>query len=112
MPADLHRTADQIGLIGRFALRLHPGPALCEDLTLCYWAFKGQPVDVFNLSQAIATGARSDADLAKMLETQHFASIALSSMTPFALGPHLRGILMARYRISRDDDNGVFLERR
>ena len=31
-------------------LEVHPGPALCEDLTLCYWAEKSGPVDVFNLS--------------------------------------------------------------
>ncbi len=93
-------------------LRAHPGPALCEDLTLCWWAGKDEAVDVFNLSEAIASGRRNDADLAHLLETQYFGSIALSSMTPFALGPHLKRVLMAHYRAARQDDNGVFLERR
>jgi hypothetical protein len=93
-------------------LRAHPGPALCEDLTLCYWAGKDTPVDVFNISEAIKTGARSDADLARLLAAQYFGSIALSSVTPFALGPHLRQIMMAHYRVMHADDNGVFLERR
>ncbi len=93
-------------------VRVHPGPALCEDLTLCFWAGKEDPVDVFNLSEAIAIGARSDAELAHLLETQYFSSIALSSMTPFALGPHLKSVLLAHYRTVRQDDNGVFLERR
>jgi hypothetical protein len=93
-------------------LRVHPGPALCQDLTLCYWAGKEEPVDVFNLSQAFASGARSDSDLAHLLETQYFASIAVSSMTQFLLGPHLKSMLMAHYRVAHEDDNGVFLERR
>ena len=29
-----------------------PGPALCEMLSLCYWAGKRAEVDVFNLGQA------------------------------------------------------------
>jgi hypothetical protein len=93
-------------------LRAHPGPALCEDLTLCWWAGKEDAVDVFNLSQAIASGRRSDADLAHLFETRYFGSIALSSMMPFALGPHLKSVLLAHYRTVRQDDNGVFLERR
>jgi hypothetical protein len=93
-------------------LRAHPGPALCEDLTLCYWAGKDAAVDVFNISEAIKTGARGDADLARLLGTQYFGSIALSNMTPFALGPHLRQIMLAHYRVTHADDNGVFLERR
>jgi hypothetical protein len=93
-------------------LRAYPGPALCEDLTLCYWAGKTAPVDVFNISEAIRTGARRDADLAHLLEAQYFGSIVISSMTPFALGPHLRQIMLDRYRVLYADDNGAFLGRR
>jgi hypothetical protein len=93
-------------------VRVHPGPALCEDLTLCFWAGKEEPVDVFNLSEAIASGKRSDGDLAHLLETQYFGSVVLSSLTPFALGPHLKSVLLAHYRAVRQDDNGTFLERR
>jgi hypothetical protein len=93
-------------------VRAHPGPALCEDLSLCFWAGKEEPVDVFNLSEAIASGKRSDADLAHLLETQYFGSIVLSSLTPFALGPHLKSVLLAHDRTVRQDDNGVFMERR
>jgi hypothetical protein len=93
-------------------VRAHPGPALCEDLTLCFWAGKEEPVDVFNLSEAIIREKRGDGDLAHLLETQYFGSIALSSLTPFALGPHLNSVLLAHYRTVRQDDNGVFMERR
>ena len=93
-------------------MRVHPGPALCQDLTLCYWAQKDEPVDVFNLSQAFLTGTRQDAELAHLLQTQYFGSIVLATLTPFPLGPHLKSVLLAHYRISHEDDNGVFLERR
>ena len=93
-------------------LRIHAGPALCQDLTLCYWAQKEEPVDVFNLSEAFSTGARGDTDLARKLETQYFGSIALTSMSDFMLGPHLKSVLLAHYRVAHEDDNGVFLERR
>jgi len=93
-------------------VQAHPGPALCEDLTLCFWAGKEEPVDVFNLSEAIIREKRGDGDLAHLLETQYFGSIALSSLTPFALGPHLNSVLLAHYRTVRQDDNGVFMERR
>ena len=92
-------------------LEVHPGPALCENLTLCFWAGKDDPIDVFNLSEAIKTGARSDTDLAHLFETQYFASIAIGSMTPFSLGPHLRQVMLAHYRVAHEDDNGAFLER-
>jgi hypothetical protein len=93
-------------------LEVHPGPALCENLTLCFWAGKDEPVDVFNLSEAIKTGARGDGDLAHLLQTQYFGSIALSSIAPFALGPHLKSVLLAHYRIAHEDDDGFFLEPR
>jgi hypothetical protein len=93
-------------------LRVHPGPALCQDLTLCYWAGKDEPVDVFNLSEVFTTGARSDSDLAHLLEAQYFGSIAVSSLSVFMLGPHLKSVMLAHYRVAHEDDNGVFLERR
>jgi hypothetical protein len=90
-------------------IEIHRGPALCQDLTLCFWAAKDQPVDIFNLSQAYLTGARSDADLTRRLETQYFSSIVVNSLT--ALNPHLKNVMMAHYRVAHQDDNGLFLER-
>jgi hypothetical protein len=48
-------------------LRSHEGPALCEMLSLCYWAGKREEGDVFNLGQAYAAHARSDADFVRLL---------------------------------------------
>jgi len=91
-------------------LRLHPGPAICENLTLCYWAGKDDPVDVFNLSEAYKTHARSDSELIGLIDSRHFGSVMLDSMNDFAFGPDVKAALLAHYRVSRDDDDGVFLE--
>jgi 6-pyruvoyl-tetrahydropterin synthase related domain len=93
-------------------LKLHPGPAICENLTLCYWADKDDPVDVFNLSEAFKTHARNDADLIGLIDKKHFGSVVVDSMNDFAFGPDVKAALLAHYRVSRDDDNGIFLEPR
>jgi hypothetical protein len=89
-------------------IAIHPGPALCQDLTLCFWAEKEEPVDVFNLSQGILTGRRGDTDLARKFESHYFGSIVLTDLG--ALGPHLEKVMLAHYRVARQDDNGAFLE--
>lgn len=84
------------------------GPALCEQLSLCYWAAEQDPVDVFNVGEQIATGRRSDAVLIHLLEARHFQAIQLESLEPFALGPQVRAALLKSYRLDHEDDNGVF----
>lgn len=85
------------------------GPALCEQLSLCYWADKPAEVDVFNMSEQFKTGARSDDGLAGLVRARHFAVIQLDSLEPFALGPKIRNALDGAYRVHHIDDNGVFL---
>jgi hypothetical protein len=91
-------------------LKIHPGPAICQNLTLCYMAGKEEPVDVFNLSEAIKTHARSEDDLVRLINDRHFGAVELDSMKNFVLGPKVKEALLAHYRVSRADDNGVFLE--
>ena len=98
-------TPNDIGFI-----KIHPGPALCENLALCYWAGKSEPVDVFNLSQAFKTHARSDDDLVGLIEERHFGSVVVDSLRDFPFGPRVKAALMAHYRVSREDDDGIFLE--
>jgi hypothetical protein len=93
-------------------IALHRGPAACEDLALCYWADKEPMVDVFNMSEAFAAGARSDADLVRRLQAREFSTLEFYSLTPFALGPKVRATLLANYRVDHEDDNGAFLVRR
>ena len=93
-------------------IALRRGPALCEDLALCYWAGKEPMVDVFNMSEAFAAGARSNADLVRQLQAREFSALEFYSLAPFALGPKVRATLLANYRVDHEDDNGVFLVRR
>ena len=93
-------------------IKIHPGPALCQNLTLCYMAGKEQPVDVFNLSQAIKTHARSDADLIGLINQRHFGAVVVDSLKDFSLGANVKTALLAQYRVAREDDNGLFLEPR
>jgi hypothetical protein len=85
------------------------GPALCEQLSLCYWAAKPAAVDVFNMSEQFQTGARRPEGLAQLIKSRQFGVIQVDSLNPFSLGPKVRQALEAAYRVHHIDDNGVFL---
>jgi hypothetical protein len=87
-------------------LKSHPGPALCDQLSLCLWAGKPATVDVFNIGEAIKTGARDPAPLVALIEARHFAVLQLED--PDALGPQVRATIARNYRADHADDNGTF----
>ena len=88
--------------------RSHPGRALCETLSFCYWAGKPAEVDVFNTGQQFATGARSDADLIRRIEAHDFSVMEFDTLEPFALGPRVKAAVLKTYRIDHTNDEGVF----
>jgi hypothetical protein len=88
-------------------LKSRPGPALCDQLSLCLWAGKGAEVDVFNVGEAIKTGARDPAVLAGMIAARRFAVLQLQDMD--ALGPMVRAAIAKNYHTDHSDDNGHFL---
>jgi hypothetical protein len=88
-------------------LQSRPGPALCDQLSLCLWAGKGAAVDVFNVGEAIKTGARDPAPLIGMIADHHFATLQLIDMD--GLGPDVRRAIEKNYRADHNDDNGAFL---
>jgi Glycosyltransferase family 87 len=90
-------------------LKSRPGPALCEMLSLCYWAGKRAEVDTFNTGQAFATGARSDAALIALIAARRYRVMEFDSLDDFALGPRVKQAVLANYRIDHEDDDGVFL---
>jgi hypothetical protein len=93
-------------------LAAQKGPALCEMLSLCYWAGKDAEVDVFNLGQAYATGARKDDALVALLRKRHFAVIELDADEDFPLTPRVHAALDADYRVDHANDEGTFYVRR
>lgn len=56
-----------------------PGRAMCEDLSLCYWAGKEFEVDFFNTGQKISAGAISERSLVDLLEKQVFEVVQLEA---------------------------------
>jgi hypothetical protein len=86
-------------------LKSHPGPALCDQLSLCLWAGKDAQVDVFNTGEQIKTGARDPAALTRLIAARHFAVLQLQDLD--GLGP-VRGTIERYYRADHSDDNGTF----
>jgi hypothetical protein len=87
-------------------LKSQPGPALCDQLSLCLWAGKGATVDVFNIGEQLKTGARASAVLAQMIAARHFAVLQLQDLNAF--GKPVRAAIEQRYRVHHSDDNGTF----
>lgn len=88
-------------------LKSRPGPTLCDQLSLCLWAGKGAEVDVFNVGEAIKSGARVSAPLVRMIADHRFATLQLIDMD--GLGPDVRRAIEKNYRADHSDDNGTFL---
>ena len=51
------------------------GPAMCENLALCYWAGKDFSVDYFTTGQKVLLGAVDGSKLVNLVETRHFGAI-------------------------------------
>ncbi len=107
----LHPMADEIAAARDDIafLKDHRGAAICESLSLCYWAGKREEVDVFNLEQEFATGARPDDELVHYIESRAFGAIEFDTLAPFSLTPRVRAALLRAYRIDHSDAEGVFL---
>jgi hypothetical protein len=58
-------------------LKAQPGPALCENLLLCYEAGKPKLFDAFNVGELVKTGHVPESTLFQMLESHEFGSIQL-----------------------------------
>lgn len=88
-------------------LAARPGPVLCEQFSLCQWAGKGAAIDVFNMGEAIKSGARDPKPLVTLIAQRHFAVLQLDEMD--ALGPAVQAAIARHYRRDHADDNGSFL---
>ncbi|HWD29572.1 MAG TPA: glycosyltransferase family 39 protein [Rhizomicrobium sp.] len=89
-------------------LKASPGPAICEMLSLCYWAGKPAGFDVFNMEQAYITKVRSDAALVRDIQVRRYGIVQLEELDPFPLTPAAHRALTANYRIVRQDDDRTF----
>ncbi|HVZ91721.1 MAG TPA: hypothetical protein VG843_08725 [Rhizomicrobium sp.] len=88
-------------------LRAQDGPAICEELALCYWAGKPEAADLFNLGQAFATGARDDEVFAAQVAAQRYSAAQFDSQSGVAMTARVRRAFRGAYRVGRSDDNGI-----
>lgn len=85
------------------------GPALCEQPALCYWAGKPAQVDVWGLSQALATHARSEASLTALLDAHRFAVAEIGSRSALFHFATIQNAIARNYKIDHTDPLGTFL---
>jgi hypothetical protein len=121
MPRRYYSTRDTLqGLTQRVAataadiefLASRTGPAMCEDLVLCYWAGKDFQVDFFNTGQKVAAGVVDRRTLTRLLEERYFAVIQTRARTgvSFRLGEGFSANIRSTYEMQRISDyNGAFL---
>ncbi|MEI9929120.1 MAG: glycosyltransferase family 39 protein [Rhizomicrobium sp.] len=107
----LHPLRDENAMAANdiYFIETRKGPALCEMLSLCYWAGKTAQVDTFNLGEAYKTHSRSDDMLVHTLNDRRYAIIEFDSLDDFALTPRVKRALLGAYRVDHTDDEGVFL---
>jgi hypothetical protein len=85
-----------------------PGPALCEDLLLCYWAGKPSEVDAFNYAQSVGAGRRDERALVVRIERGSFGAIELDPKEN-RLPPRVIAAI-SRYYKPVGDLPGLFVE--
>jgi len=88
------------------------GPAMCENLALCYWGGKNFEVDYFNAGQKIEAGLVDSEILVSLLKNRYFASIQMDSRNAisYRFPAIINEAIAANYKIQRfSESNGVFL---
>ncbi len=89
-------------------MRQHDGPAMCEDLSICYWAGKPMEVDFFNLMGRAGREPWRIEALARRIERREFG-VASVEAEPHGrdLGPRFREALHRHYRVDHVSQWGV-----
>jgi hypothetical protein len=92
------------------------GPALCETLSLCFWAGKPPTVDLFNSRQAFWAGRADEQQLVERIARREFAVVQLISVyknrNDLRVSAGLASALLRDYVVDRASANGVFLRPR
>jgi hypothetical protein len=94
-------------------LQAQPGPAICEDLALCYWAGKAYELEPYTWHQKVLGGVASEAELLAALREGRFAVIQLDDWGERRQERFTEAFVAAlrqRYRVFRRSPNGFFFE--
>ena len=99
-------------------VRAQPGPALCENLLLCYEAGKPETYDAFAVDQAIKTGHLQEQRVLQLLADHHYGLVQIEVGQSEALAPVARhrfsaafmAQLLASYRLAaRSSRHALFI---
>lgn len=82
------------------------GPALCEDLAICFWAGRPAEVDFVNLRQHVKAGSHVDEGLVWLLDRHAYAIVQLSAIDALP-GPKLREALPRSYVLAQRSPAGL-----
>ncbi|OLC48653.1 MAG: hypothetical protein AUH43_08830 [Acidobacteria bacterium 13_1_40CM_65_14] len=82
------------------------GPALCEDLALCFWAGKPPEVDVVNLEQHVRRGTRRADELVRLIDRRYYAVVQLNAGHSLLDGT-ARDALQRSYVLARQSQAGM-----
>lgn len=88
-------------------VRGRSGPALCEDLSMCYWANKPAGVDVFNVRQRSRREWWRVEALARQVEAREFGVVQLEDEGR-GLGPLFMDALQRTYHVDHAGQWGTF----
>jgi hypothetical protein len=125
MPWDVAQAKSQAQRNSAFAadvdfIRSHPGPAICEDLLVCYAADKPYLFDTFNVDELVKTGHMEESRVLGVLDSRRFKAIQLSYHPNEQIMPVARARfstsfmreLLATYKPAiRTADSVIFLPR-
>jgi hypothetical protein len=98
-------------------LRTRPGPALCEDLRVCFEAGKPFVYDAYFTKAQVKTRRLREADLIALVKNASFSTVQLTVDSQESLGPRERDrftagfmeALLARYRIATQGNFSVLM---
>src|SRR5262249_31227095 len=88
-------------------VRRHAGPALCEDMVLCYWADKPVELDVFNMRQRARTESWRVETLIRRLNAREFGVAEIEGGNR-SLGTQFMDALQRNYHVDHSSEWGTF----
>jgi hypothetical protein len=100
------QTREQVALLAE-----HPGPAICETPTLCYWAHKPFEVDPFNFVQGVRAGIKDDRELLQRVASGYYGAVqVIPGLGPDTLAGILRDALANYPTPKRFADHAIYVK--
>jgi hypothetical protein len=89
-----------------------PGPALCENPALCYWAGKPFELDPLNFEEGVAAGTKDEGIVLRRIASGYYTVIEFPPADPAQsgyLGPRLTAAAAEHYRVLSKRPDGTIV---